>query len=46
MQSSSKSITVPTACIDVIVLSLIELVSFSNSLFHAALIHLLQDFTV
>ena len=46
MQSSSKSITVPTACIDVVVLSLIELVSFSNSLFHAALIHLLQDFTV
>ena len=32
MQSSSKSITVPTACIDVIALSLIELVSFSNCL--------------
>ena len=37
MSSSSKSITVPTACIDVIASSLIQLVSFSNSLFHAAL---------
>ena len=40
MQSSWKYNTVPTACI-VIASSLIELVSFSNSLFHAALIHLL-----
>ena len=44
--SSSKSITVSTACIDVIASSLIELVSFSNSLFHAALIRLLLDFTL
>ena len=46
MQSSSKSITVPTACIDVIASSLIELISFSNSLFHAAMIHLLVGFTI
>ena len=38
MQSSSKSITAPTAYIDMITSSLIELVSFSNSLFRAALI--------
>ena len=37
MPSSSKSITVPSACIDVIASSLIQLVSFSNSLFHAVL---------
>ena len=36
MQVFSESIIVPTACIDVIALSLIELVFISNSLFHAA----------
>ena len=46
MQSSLKSITVPIACIDVIASYLIELVSFSNSHFHAALIHLLLEFTI
>ena len=46
MQSTSKSITVPTVCIHVIASFLIALVSFVHSLSHATLIHLLLDFTI
>lgn len=46
MQSSPKSITVPTAGIDVIALPLVKLAFFSNYLFHAAFLHLLIDFII